>query len=270
MYGIVTEHVAKLGLDKRLKVIVYDDACHFAAFAKNHVRAHRNETTEYVDNLTHAIDFFHFKNHIDPHCHENYNPRKVPELEGVNTVICEQLFKSINAYSNCKSMNEAHFFLYFFFNLDLHNLKKEGQAYMVNPKNDVRNETVKKSMLKDVDFESLKKTVTEQTVAASPFNCPGCKCGFETESALKKHIDAKHAEMNPENPRACTICDKILSSEQRLRTHMKTHLQCKLCKAEFKLEHQMLLHKKTHTTCKVCGNDFKTESKLKRHGDCSK
>ena len=270
VYGIVTEHVAKLS-EKRLEVLVYDDACHLAGFSKNHVRAHRNETTEFVDNLIHSIDFFHFKNHIDPFCHQNFNPRNVPQLEGVNTVVCEQLFKGINQYSNCKSMNEPHFFIYFFFNIDLHNLKKEGQAYMVNPKNEVRNQAVKKSKLRDVDFESLKKTATEadpEAEAVSPFNCPGCKCGFESESSLKKHIDSKHAEMNPENPRACTICDKILSTEQRLRTHMKTHLQCKFCKAEFKQEHQMILHKKEHTTCKGCGNDFKTLSKLTRHGKC--
>ena len=147
--------------------------------------------------------------------------------------------------------------------------------YMVNPKNHIRNETVKKSLLKDVDFEHLKKIVSDSVTAtevdkiALPFSCPGCKCGFETEASLKKHIDAKHPEMNPENPRACTICDKILSTEQRLRTHMKTHLQCKVCKAEFKQEHEMILHKKDHTSCKGCGHDFKTLSKLTRHGKCS-
>ena len=118
VYGIVTEYL----------VMVYDDVCHLAGFAFNHIRLHRNETTEYFNSLKFAIDKFHFKNHVDKNCHTNYNPKNVPELDGVNTVICEHLFRNINQYKNCRSMNEAHFFLYFFYNMDLHNLRREGLA----------------------------------------------------------------------------------------------------------------------------------------------
>ena len=260
-------------------MLVYDDVCHLASFAKNHVRLQTNETTEYFSSLKFAIDKFHFKNHIDEFCHKNYNPRNVKELENVNTVICEHLFKDINQYKNCKSMNEAHFFIYFFYNLDLHNLKREGLACMVNPDSEFRKNEIQETKLENIDFDLLKKAnetdlsdVTYQLECLSvdmPFNCPKCSSGFKTEPSLSKHINLKHPELNPENPKACPSCDRILSSEQRLKTHMKTHRVCKICKMEFKSELEMMTHKKGHTTCKQCKKDFLTESKLKRHGDCT-
>ena len=51
-----------------------------------------------------------------------YDPY-VPELNPVNTVICEQSFAWSNQYSNVKSMNGPRFNHYFHYVLDLHNLK---------------------------------------------------------------------------------------------------------------------------------------------------
>ena len=66
---------------------VYDDVCHLARFGKNHLRLVRNSTTEYlVDQVKYSIDNFHFRNHIDPFCHANYNPKNLRELDSVNTV----------------------------------------------------------------------------------------------------------------------------------------------------------------------------------------
>ena len=268
VYGIVAEYLGKLS-KQDIEVLVYDDICHLVAFALNHIRLKRNTTTEYFNSLKFAIDKFHFKNHVDAYCHENYNPRKLSELDCVNTVVCEHLFKDINSYKNCKSMNEAHFFIFFFYNMDLHNLRKEGLISITNPDSHFRKDQVNAPKIEEVDFKSLNQ-LCEPLVTNLPFNCPLCSCGYETEGGLNKHINSKHPETNPNNPRACAICDKILSSEQRLKTHLKTHLICKLCKEEFKSNFEMLSHKKDHTTCKNCKKDFLTESKLKQHGKCKK
>ena len=138
---------------------------------------------------------------------------------------------------------------------------------MANPDSDFRKAEVAKMKIENIDFSSLQEKCDLSKVSL-PFNCPSCSCGFETEPALSKHMSSRHPELNPNNPKACPICDKILSSEQRLKTHIKIHLTCKICKKEFKSEFEMLTHKKEHTTCNVCGKDFLTESKLKRHGQC--
>ena len=71
---------------------------------------------------------FHFKNHIGYYCIDNFDPNKIPELNNFNTEICEQLFRSVNAHKNCKSMNEARFFLFWFYQMELHNMDIQGLA----------------------------------------------------------------------------------------------------------------------------------------------
>ena len=53
--GQVTEHLGKLKEDN-LEVLVYDDACHLAAYAKNHVALERNPATESFSKKIFAID----------------------------------------------------------------------------------------------------------------------------------------------------------------------------------------------------------------------
>ena len=62
------------------------------------------------------VDKFHFRNHVDPWCVKNCDPFKESE----------QMFTKINRHRNCKSMNEARYFMFWFYNIDLHNLKVEG------------------------------------------------------------------------------------------------------------------------------------------------
>ena len=99
VYGIVIEYISKI-IDKiELVVLVYADVCHLVAFALNQVLLSRNPTTEFFAGLTFAIDRFHFPNHVDENCHKNVNPSKMPDFNGVNTVICEEMYKGINKYT---------------------------------------------------------------------------------------------------------------------------------------------------------------------------
>ena len=64
----------------------------------------------------------------------------------MNTPICEQLFSSINKFTNAKSMNEAHFFLFFLYIFDLHNPNIEGKLGSVaNPLSNLRYEHINQS-----------------------------------------------------------------------------------------------------------------------------
>ena len=86
-----------------------------------------------------SIDKFHFKNHVDLYCQEHVDPNTKPDLDNVNTEICEQLFVHVNQHRNCKSMNEARFFMFWTYQMHLHNLQIEGlDAVMPNPHVDFR------------------------------------------------------------------------------------------------------------------------------------
>jgi hypothetical protein len=153
VYGIVIEYISKI-IDKiELEVLVYDDVCHLVAFALNQVLLSRNPTTEFFAGLIFVR--FHFPNHVDENCHNNFNPSKKPELNGVNTVIREEMFKDINKYTSCKSMYQATFKHFFRYNMDLHNFDIEGMASTItNPHTNFRKESIK---IEPVDYDALKE-----------------------------------------------------------------------------------------------------------------
>ena len=72
-------------------------------FAKNVLLLKKNTITDFFFNLEFSIDKFHFKNHVDLYCQENFNPNTTSDLKDVNTEICEQLYVHVNQYRNCKS-----------------------------------------------------------------------------------------------------------------------------------------------------------------------
>ena len=78
------------------------------------------------------------RNHTDKWCQQNCNPDSVPELRGINSQICEQLFKKINRHKNCLSMNEARFFLFFLYLYEIHNLECEGMTILADPREEFK------------------------------------------------------------------------------------------------------------------------------------
>ena len=57
----------------------------------------------------------------------------------VDCQVCEQLFKKINSHKNCKSFNEARFFMFFLYQFDIHNLAIEGlESKMADPREEFR------------------------------------------------------------------------------------------------------------------------------------
>ena len=69
------------------------------------------------------IDRFHFKNHIGKECVQKRDPYKIEDLNDVNTQAAEQLFRDVDKHSICPAMSEPHFFLFWLYIFDVHNLR---------------------------------------------------------------------------------------------------------------------------------------------------
>ena len=243
----------------------------------------RSKTTKFFSERKFVIDKFHFRNHVDPWCHENCDPNEVPELVGMNTEICEQLFRSINQKKNCKGMNEAHFFLFWLYNLEMHNLEMAGlDRTEPNPLCEFRWENLKVTPVDleslpamfSVDVEDITEGLSSVSISKAEFQCELCPAGYKTIGHLTKHMNTKHAddvsasgklgeclEICGEVP-----CGKVLSSARTLEKHVQTiHRICSVCKEEFQSHNEKAKHMLVHTFCFICQKNFQFESKLKRH-----
>ena len=97
-YGIVTGFIGETK-PKKFKIILYDDGCHFAPFAKDSTRASYSTAATTVSELEYYIDEMHFKGHVSKVCHEKYNPYSCEALTKVNMQICEQTFNCFDKFT---------------------------------------------------------------------------------------------------------------------------------------------------------------------------
>ena len=151
---------------------------------------------------------------------ENCNPEGVPVLEKVNTQVCEQLFKKVNSHRNCKSFNEARFFLFFLYQFDLHNLAIEGlESKMADPREEFRWENIQ-IVDPDLNFhEDVDELSSEiQNLQLNPtFTCEKCGAGYTKEGYLKRHIESKHGIQKPEpSGPVCDDCGKVFANSRTL------------------------------------------------------
>ena len=287
VYAIMVEYLTKLPITSRKEIIeiLYDDACHFKKFSEDEKRAATNEITRFMaDKVGKHVDKFHFPNHVDAWCHKNCNPADVKHLEGVNTPICEQLFSAINKFTNTKSMNEAHFFLFFLYIFDLHNLNIEGKLRSVaNPFSEHRYETianVSKNMTNSQEIpnvvdnidnlmrnlvvnvpeeDNAKDFQEENNKKKVEFTCIKCGSKYKKEGMLKLHVQKKHPESKWEDMvpcRICKVCQAPFASEADLKKHVSIHFKCDICSIPFDEQKYLNRHVKTHhtaMTCEVCG-----------------
>lgn len=247
------------------------------------------------------VDKFHFPNHVDKWCHENCNPQDVKHLDGVNTPVCEQLFSSINKFTNAKAMNESHFFLLFLYIFDLYNLEIEGKLRSVaNPKSEFRYDLIKS--LKNVDAHGEKAEPSEESVenlaeeteasdesvenvvnllenlavatvplastkneAVSEFKCKLCNATYKRIGMLKLHMKNKHTDVSSS---PCKICGNIFENESVLKKHMLDHYKCGICGIQFEELKYLNRHNKvnhTHIICSTCGKECSDKEKYEEH-----
>jgi hypothetical protein len=176
-------------------------------------------------------------------------------------------------------------FLFWLYNLDLHNLDIEDLASCApDPRTDYRwskinikemDLTVIQDMLKNNAIENIEidenyvDVMTEKLQSFhinnhESFVCPDCGAGYESRGYLDQHRHKKHGE--GAKLFQCTDCKKVLSSKQRLEDHIRNIQRlCNVCNSEFENSSLLETHKKEHTTCPICNTDMKTKYKLERH-----
>ena len=224
-------------------------------------------------------------------------------LDGVNTPVCEQLFSAINKYTNAKAMNEAHFFIFFLYIFDLHNLQIEGKLRSVaNPLSEHRYELLKSvknndvdeisDLMANVDVAENDDKLTDPTAdKIGEFSCHICASKYKRAAFLKAHLKNKHKEEVTLSVSVCKECGETFESEIALQTHMAKHYTCKMCGIPFlevkylnrhiKSQHSPVAckvcgtscpdkdaldeHMKKHLICLVCGKTFDKMYKLNRH-----
>ena len=283
VHGILTEYLATVSEKEKLEYIIYDDACHLVKYSQNEKVSERSKTTKFLSERKFVIDRFHFRNHIDPYCHENCDPNEVPELRGMNSEICEQLFRGINEKKNCKGMNEPHFFLFWLYNLDMHNLEMSRMDRTEpNPLSEFRWSQIK---VLPVDYENLPSKFGDKppvdslvsdleglSLSSLPFNCELCPAGYKNKGQLTKHTNAKHKVEAVAKVSECQElcgdipCGKVLSSTKSLDKHIKSvHRSCNVCNDVFDSHNAKANHMLVHTFCYECDKNFMFESKLTRH-----
>ena len=223
VYNVVLEYLASI--PHSITTILYDDACHLVRYANNESK--RNDECRKMGEIEMYVDKFHFRNHIDPWCVENCDPTKIKELDDINTPICEQLFKKINRHTNCKSMNEARYFMFWMYNLDMHNLDIEGlDSCLPDPRSDYRWSQIK---ISKVDFKDIPQKQCVDMIADQ----------FERVN-LDEQPQSNVDRIAEESERVCldkqTRTWRDLSKPEKSDSLAVSFYACEICKAAYKAE----------------------------------
>ena len=238
---------------------------------------------------------------MDPWCHKNCNPQDVRDLDGVNTPVCEQLFSTINQYRNAKAMNEGHFFLFFIYLFDLHNLNIEGKLRSVaNPNSMHRFDMISKKCKSETiqaeksfnaenplnspgfaipaepavdemidQIEGLSLKTNYEKVVPSDYKCNLCNSTYQKLGNLKNHMSKKHAkEEISVKSYSCSDCGGLFDNAKSFSRHCRSYhmeIVCGFCQEICcdKLTYDN--HLKIHLKCKVCDIVFDKPFKLERH-----
>ena len=276
VYGIFIEFLTQLPEStwRKIKHLFYDDNCHLSKFALNNVKKCDNMYTRFFayDQIK-VIDKFHFINHVDQWCIDNCDPYKIDALKNSNSEICEQLFNRVNRHTNCKSMNESRYFLFWLILFDLHNLEIMKLTMAADPRRTYRWENI---TIHPVDLSRFRQKNNVENLSKdlevldinncndNKFLCNECDSSFSSSGFLDQHKFKKHGHVIKSF--VCNECEKILQSKRNLDQHiLKMHRICRICGLEFKSKVELDKHKRCHTTCEKCFMYFSTKYNFDRH-----
>ena len=178
-------------------------------------------------------------------------------------------------------MNEPHFFIFWLYNLEMHNLEMtKMDRTEPNPLCEYRWSNIQMTVVDydkltntlSHDIENLSEVLSTVSITKEEFKCDFCPAGYKTVGHLTKHLNTKHANGETRTVGECSEmcgevpCGKVLSSARALAKHVKTiHRTCSVCNAEFESHNEKAKHMMVHTFCLLCDKNFIYESKLKRH-----
>ena len=118
-------------------------------------------------------------------------------LKAVNTEVCEHMFNHINKHRNCKAMNQANFFMFWIYILDLHNGLDACEPV---PRSEYRGSLVKVeevdlTKVKKMDIDDIALGMNKMTVKEDlPFKCALCGATYKANHTLEQHLQEKHGE----------------------------------------------------------------------------
>jgi hypothetical protein len=187
VYGIMIDWLGNLSDMSSIEIVLYDDNCHLGAYSENKERASKNEVTKHFASLGKYIDKFHFPNHVGKTCQNDRDPYKIKALDNVNTQAAEQLFRDVNKHTNCQAMSESHFYLFWLYIMDLHNLSISGlDRVEPDPREYYRDIVIK---VNNMDLTALRKNLTNSAnvdsnvestkQSVSSFTCNVCGSSFK-------------------------------------------------------------------------------------------
>ena len=178
-------------------------------------------------------------------------------------------------------MNESHFFLFFLYLFDLHNLNIERKLCSIaNPQSEHRYtyiDTVKSKSAADEPevLESLlvKMTLVEKGETAeketevdnSRFQCNLCNANYKKKGNLTIHMKNKHVGKTHYK---CIKCGIPFENVRSLNKHEKTYhseIECSVCLVRCKDKVAFDLHMQEHLCCQSCGKSFDKQWKLNKH-----
>ncbi|XP_071792240.1 uncharacterized protein [Asterias amurensis] len=121
---------------------------------------------------------------------------------------------------------------------------------------------------------SLIPHMWEHRGKASIHKCPHCNVSFPYACRLKRHLIAKHPELEG-GPIRCATCGVEVQSYTTLKSHMRIHtgykpFKCTFCPKAYKWKTGVEYHERSHTgerpfPCQRCTKAFTNKSDLNRH-----
>ena len=171
----------------------------------------------------------------------------------------------MNKYTNCRNMNEARFFWFFLYMIDLRNLDKE---------NKVVNLLCKLLIYSKFYFPQLRWMADPRSARRRSFVADLDTTNLEPEAIMNEQLE------NSAKPSGTTD-DSNAAKKEPFGTNDDGTLSCGFCGKVYKQVGYMRKHLSTlhdvadlSLICQKCLKNFETKKKLTRHegmkGDCSK
>lgn len=102
--------------------IGYDDGCHLKKFIQKRQIANLSDRGSKLSKMKIFVDRLHMINHKDAWCKENCNMDHERELDGINSMVCEELNFWLSRFKhNVKHMNNLRINFFYFIIMNLRN-----------------------------------------------------------------------------------------------------------------------------------------------------